>query len=80
MFLITLRICSALVVSLLATAYLTLSVCKVMVALPRMSRAQWVGFLGVLQPIRVVFKLIVKEPLIPTNANPLCVAFRIYKH
>jgi NADH-quinone oxidoreductase subunit H len=59
------------VVGLLATAFLTLSERKVMAACQRRKGPNVVGFIGLLQPIADGLKLIVKEPLIPTNANLL---------
>lgn len=67
---LTLKITIVMVVGLLATAFLTLSERKVMAACQRRKGPNVVGLLGLLQPIADGLKLIVKEPNIPSNANP----------
>ena len=57
------------IVGLLATAFLTLSERKIMAASQRRKGPNVVGFFGLLQPIADGLKLIVKEPVLPTNAN-----------
>jgi NADH-quinone oxidoreductase subunit H len=68
---LTIKIIGVMVVGLLATAFLTLSERKVMAACQRRKGPNVVGFIGLLQPIADGLKLIVKEPIIPTNANVL---------
>ena len=57
------------VIGLLATAFLTLSERKIMAASQRRKGPNNIGYIGLLQPIADGLKLIVKEPLLPTNAN-----------
>lgn len=71
MIVLSLKIIVVMVVGLLATAFLTLSERKVMAACQRRKGPNVVGFIGLLQPIADGLKLIVKEPLVPTNANLL---------
>lgn len=71
MLILSLKIVAIMVVGLLATAFLTLSERKVMAACQRRKGPNVVGFIGLLQPIADGLKLIVKEPLIPSNANLL---------
>ena len=71
MLILSLKIVAVMVVGLLATAFLTLSERKVMAACQRRKGPNVVGFIGLLQPIADGLKLIVKEPLIPSNANLL---------
>lgn len=69
MVLLTVKIVPIMIVGLLATAFLTLSERKIMAASQRRKGPNVVGFIGLLQPIADGLKLIVKEPLLPTNAN-----------
>jgi NADH-quinone oxidoreductase subunit H len=71
MFLLFVKIVAVMIVGLLATAFLTLSERKIMAASQRRKGPNVVGFVGLLQPIADGLKLIVKEPLLPTNANLL---------
>lgn len=71
MLFLTIKIIAVMIIGLLATAFLTLSERKIMAAAQRRRGPNVVGFLGLLQPIADGLKLIVKEPLIPTNANLL---------
>lgn len=71
MIILTIKIIAVMIVGLLATAFLTLGERKVMAACQRRKGPNVVGFIGLLQPIADGLKLIVKEPLIPTNANLL---------
>jgi NADH-quinone oxidoreductase subunit H len=71
MLILSLKVICVMIVGLLATAFLTLSERKVMASCQRRKGPNVVGFLGLLQPIADGLKLIVKEPLIPTNANLL---------
>jgi NADH-quinone oxidoreductase subunit H len=70
MVVLTIKILAVMIVSLLATAFLTLSERKVMASCQRRKGPNVVGFIGLLQPISDGLKLIVKEPLVPTNATP----------
>lgn len=69
MFIGTIKIIAIMIVGLLATAFLTLSERKIMAASQRRKGPNVVGFFGLLQPIADGLKLIVKEPVLPTNAN-----------
>jgi NADH-quinone oxidoreductase subunit H len=65
----TIKIIAIMIVGLLATAFLTLSERKIMAASQRRKGPNVVGLFGLLQPIADGLKLIVKEPVLPTNAN-----------
>jgi NADH:ubiquinone oxidoreductase subunit H len=54
---------------LLSVAYLTLAERKVMGAIQQRSGPNVVGFYGLLQPLADGLKLLLKETIIPTNAN-----------
>jgi NADH:ubiquinone oxidoreductase subunit H len=56
------------IVGLLATAFLTLSERKLWLLVKDEKVPMLLGF-GLLQPIADGLKLIVKEPVLPTNAN-----------
>ena len=71
MLFLTIKILGVMIIGLLATAFLTLSERKIMAAAQRRKGPNVVGFIGLLQPIADGLKLIVKEPLIPSNANLL---------
>jgi NADH-quinone oxidoreductase subunit H len=71
MIILVVKILAVMLVGLLATAFLTLSERKIMAASQRRQGPNVVGFIGILQPIADGLKLIVKEPLLPTNANLL---------
>jgi len=71
MSILTLKIIAVMVMGLLATAFLTLSERKLMAACQRRKGPNVVGFIGLLQPFADGLKLLVKEPIVPTNANLL---------
>ena len=54
---------------LISVAYLTLAERKVMAAMQQRTGHNVVGFLGLLQPLADGLKLLLKETVIPTNAN-----------
>jgi len=54
---------------LISVAFLTLAERKVMGSMQQRKGPNVVGFLGLLQPIADAVKLILKETVIPTNAN-----------
>jgi NADH-quinone oxidoreductase subunit H len=54
---------------LISVAYLTLAERKVMGGIQQRYGPNTVGFLGLLQPLADGLKLLIKETVIPTNAN-----------
>lgn len=54
---------------ILITAFLTLFERKVLGAIQKRRGPNWVGFLGLLQPLVDAFKLVIKENPIPQNAS-----------
>jgi NADH:ubiquinone oxidoreductase subunit H len=54
---------------LISVAYLTLAERKIMAAMQQRTGPNVVGFLGLLQPLADGLKLLLKETVIPTNAN-----------
>jgi NADH:ubiquinone oxidoreductase subunit H len=54
---------------LISVAFLTLAERKVMGSIQQRKGPNTVGFLGLLQPIADAIKLILKETVVPTNAN-----------
>ena len=54
---------------LVAVAYLTLAERKVMGSMQRRKGPNLVGVFGLLQPLADGFKLLIKEPVLPSNAN-----------
>jgi NADH-quinone oxidoreductase subunit H len=67
--LIILKIIAVMITVLLATAFMTLSERKIMAACQRRKGPNVVGVIGLLQAFADGLKLIVKEPIIPNNAN-----------
>ena len=54
---------------LLAVAFLTLAERKVMASMQRRKGPNIVGFFGIFQPLADGLKLLLKEPVLPSNAN-----------
>jgi NADH:ubiquinone oxidoreductase subunit H len=60
---------------LISVAYLTLAERKIMGAMQQRTGPNIVGFLGLLQPLADGLKLLLKETVIPTNANTFSFVF-----
>ena len=60
---------------LISVAYLTLAERKVMGAMQQRNGPNVVGFLGLLQPLADGLKLLLKETVVPTNANTFSFVF-----
>jgi NADH-quinone oxidoreductase subunit H len=60
---------------LIAVAFMTLAERKVMGSIQQRKGPNFVGFSGLMQPIADALKLILKETVIPTNANTFCFIF-----
>jgi NADH-quinone oxidoreductase subunit H len=60
---------------LLSVAYLTLAERKIMGAMQQRTGPNFVGFWGLLQPLADGLKLLLKETVIPTNANTFSFVF-----
>lgn len=54
---------------LISVAYLTLAERKIMASMQQRIGPNVVGYLGLLQPLADGLKLLLKETIIPTNAN-----------
>lgn len=65
------KILGLIVPLLLAVAFLTLAERKVMASMQRRKGPNVVGIFGILQPIADGLKLLLKEPVLPSNANTL---------
>ena len=64
-----LKILGILVPLLIGVAFLTLAERKVMASMQRRKGPNVVGFFGILQPVADGLKLLLKEPVLPSNAN-----------
>jgi len=60
---------------LISVAYLTLAERKIMASMQQRKGPNVVGFQGLLQPLADGFKLLVKETVIPTNAQTFSFLF-----
>ena len=63
------KIVSIIIPLLIAVAYFTIAERKLMAIIQRRKGPNVVGFMGLLQPLADGLKLLVKETVIPTNAN-----------
>jgi NADH-quinone oxidoreductase subunit H len=66
---IILKILSIVLPLLISVAYFTLAERKIMGAMQRRKGPNVVGTFGLLQPLADGFKLLIKETVIPSNAN-----------
>ncbi len=62
------RICGIIIPLLLGVAFLVLAERKVMASMRRKG-PNVVGLFGLLQPLAYGFKLMIKEPILPSSAN-----------
>ena len=60
---------------LISVAYLTLAERKIMGSMQQRKGPNVIGFLGLLQPLADGLKLLIKETVIPTNANTFSFIF-----
>lgn len=72
---ILLKILSIVVMLLISVAYFTLAERKIIAAIQRRRGPNMVGVFGLLQPLADGLKLLVKETILPTNANLLIFVF-----
>jgi len=63
------KILGIIVPLLVGVAFLTLAERKVMASMQRRKGPNVVGFFGILQPLADGLKLLLKEPVLPSNAN-----------
>jgi len=68
------KILGIIVPLLIAVAYLTLAERKVMASMQRRKGPNVVGLFGLLQPLADGLKLLIKEPVLPSNANTILFA------
>ena len=69
------KILIVLIPLLLFVAYLTLAERKIMGSMQQRKGPNVIGFLGLLQPLADGLKLLIKETVIPTNANTFSFIF-----
>jgi NADH-quinone oxidoreductase subunit H len=69
MILILVKILGIVLPLLISVAYFTLAERKVMASMQRRKGPNVVGFFGILQPLADGLKLLLKEPVLPNNAN-----------
>ena len=60
---------------LISVAYLTLAERKIMGSMQQRKGPNVIGFLGLLQPLADGLKLLIKETVVPTNANTFSFIF-----
>ena len=70
-----LQILGLIVPILISVAFLTLAERKVMAAVQRRKGPNVVGFFGILQPLADGLKLLLKEPILPSQANTFLFLF-----
>ncbi len=63
------RILGIIIPLLLGVAFLVLAECKVMASMQRRKGPNVVGLFGLLQPLVDGFKLMIKEPILPSSVN-----------
>ena len=66
---IILKILSIVLPLLISVAYFTLAERKIMASMQRRKGPNVIGTFGLLQPMADGFKLLIKETIIPSNAN-----------
>lgn len=72
---IVLKILSIVIMLLIGVAYFTLAERKIIAAMQRRRGPNMVGVFGLLQPLADGLKLLLKETILPTNANLLIFVF-----
>ena len=70
---IILKILAIVVPLLISVAYFTIAERKLMGSIQRRRGPNVIGFVGLLQPLADGLKLFVKETILPSNSNILCV-------